>query len=97
MEQYQIQSALETFGKDFNIRQCQEECAELIVALNHFVRGRCEPKDVLSELADVRIMCQVMLELFDGENNYTNYREVERYKITRLLTRIENRLSGMCD
>ena len=87
MEKYQILSVIKTFGGQFNINQCQEECAELIMALNHFRRGRCSKKDVLAEIADVRIMTEFMLEMFDGDNGYKTYKEIERKKIIRLMTR----------
>jgi NTP pyrophosphatase (non-canonical NTP hydrolase) len=89
MEIYQIKSVIDTFGKQFNIDQCGEECCELVVAINHYLRGRCTKEDVLEEIADVRIMTQVMLEMFDGENGYKVYREIERKKMIRLMLRID--------
>ena len=87
MEKYQILSVIKTFGERFNINQCQEECAELIVALNHFRRERCSKEDVLGEIADVRIMTEFILEIFDSDNGYKTYKEIERKKIIRLMTR----------
>lgn len=97
MEKYQIHSVIGTFGERFNIDQCQEECAELIVALNHFRRGRCSKEDVLEEIADVRIMTELMLEIFDGDNGYKTFKEIERKKIIRLMAREDEEVRRLHD
>jgi NTP pyrophosphatase (non-canonical NTP hydrolase) len=43
-----------------------EECAELIVALRHFDRGKCSREELLDEVADVLICCH-QLSLILGE------------------------------
>jgi hypothetical protein len=35
MEIYQIKSVIDTFGKQFNIDQCGEECCELVDAIQN--------------------------------------------------------------
>lgn len=49
--------AFETFGMDNQLRQLQEECAELIVAINHYFRDR-DPdlEETTEEIADVLIV-----------------------------------------
>ncbi len=48
------------FGSNPQIRQTQEECGELIVALSHLSRGRATQEEVASEIADVEIMMAQM-------------------------------------
>ena len=76
--------ALVAFGPEAQVDMCIEECAELIVALQHWKRGR--PSDVVTEIADVQIMCEQMQELFgDGAVNTERHR-----KWQRLIERIED-------
>lgn len=49
-------SALKKWGAEEQIGQAIEECAELIVALRHFRRGKATLIDVATEIADVEIM-----------------------------------------
>jgi NTP pyrophosphatase (non-canonical NTP hydrolase) len=58
IDQSAIQAAVNTWGVDAQLDLLQEECAELIVAINHFRRGRVGPEKVAEEIADVFIMCQ---------------------------------------
>jgi len=48
--------AIEKFGKWPQLRQLQEECAEVVVAVNHLQRGRITDEEFLGECADVEIM-----------------------------------------
>ena len=78
------QRALDTFGTIPQIDQTIEEMAELTVALNHNKRGRARDLEVVTEIADVLIMCLQMMLLF-GE------REVKA-EMDRKLERLENML-----
>ena len=52
------------FGTDKNINQMCEECAELMVALNHFRRGKATVDDVALEIADVIMMAEELRLMF---------------------------------
>ena len=52
--------AFREFGNTSQMRMCQEECGELIAAINQFLRGRIGLKDLAEEVADVRIMVEQM-------------------------------------
>lgn len=58
-----IKLAVKTFGEKRTFDHTQEECAELIVAINHYRRGRVGKEQVAEEIADVFIMCHRMAEL----------------------------------
>lgn len=78
--------ALKTYGRDAQLNQAQEECAELIVAVNHYRRGRKGDVEALAgEIADVQIM-MAQLELVVGPGYVAKVR-VEK------LARLEDRMS----
>lgn len=56
--------AMAKFGKERQMRKLQEECAELIVAVNHYLEGRGELDDLLGEMADASIMLEQMRTYF---------------------------------
>jgi hypothetical protein len=54
------------YGMVNQLRQLQEECGELIVAVNHYLRGRCSEAKILEEVADVQIMLNQVKAEFSG-------------------------------
>lgn len=52
--------ALFTYGFDAQTNMVSEECAELINAICKYKRNRCSDTDVITEIADVMIMCEQM-------------------------------------
>ena len=78
-----IREALDTFGTMRQVDVAIEECAELIVALEHFKRGRCcaDYSDIVTEIADVQIICSQMQMLFGSvEVLVEKERKLERLK-----------------
>lgn len=76
-----IKLAAQLFGKDRAFNHTQEECAELIVAINHYRRGRIGPDKVAEEIADVYIMCQRIAEIIGV--HLVDQKVIEKSKITR--------------
>ena len=76
--------AVETFGPKSQIDMAIEECAELINALCKFRRERVGTLDVVTEIADVQIMCDQLAYMF-GEQSVDDER---KRKIERLQNRI---------
>jgi NTP pyrophosphatase (non-canonical NTP hydrolase) len=75
-----LAKAIQKYGADAQQKQCIEECSELITAILHHQRGKCTAQDVVTEIADVTIMCEQMKLMFGAA-------EVEREikaKIERL-------------
>ena len=65
-----INKSILLWGRQAQFDQLHEEIGELMVALNHLKRNRCELKDVVIELADVRLMLnaiQILLGIKDEE------------------------------
>jgi NTP pyrophosphatase (non-canonical NTP hydrolase) len=52
--------ALSFHGEHEQKKQCQEECAELITAINHHRRGKIRVNKLAKEVADVMIMAEQM-------------------------------------
>lgn len=77
-------SALDVFGTDAQIDKAIEECAELILALQHHKSGRSA--NVVTEIADVLITVGQMRLLF-GE-------KAVDAEIEEKLDRLENRIVG---
>ncbi|MDR1946416.1 MAG: hypothetical protein LBQ51_04535, partial [Desulfovibrio sp.] len=60
------EAALQKWGLEAQLRQLQEECAELIVAVSHLIRNRSGAIDAVSEeMADVRIILDQCWIAFD--------------------------------
>lgn len=74
--------AIEKYGEAAQLRQLQEECAELIVAVNHFFRQRQNAREeLIEELADVTI---VLMELTPSLNYKDELTNMIDYKLGRL-------------
>ena len=80
-----LTTAIRTFGEKEQECQAIEECAELIVAINHKHRGR--DSNIAEEIADV----EIMLEQLKIINNCAD--EVERIKKSK----IERLFQRTCD
>lgn len=83
-----LQRALETWGRHAPIHMVMEETGELLSALGKFTRGRATQADLLSEIADVRIML-AQIEVMAG----LGPEEVEAM-IAFKLARLKSRLDG---
>lgn len=85
MERKQILAqAIQKYGVEAQQKQCIEECSELITAILHHQRRKCTAHDVITEIADVIIMCEQMKLIFGAA-------EVEReikHKVDRLTERL---------
>lgn len=75
-----LKEVLDHFGFHYQLRQTQEECGELIVAINHVFRHRANVNSLLEEIADVEIMINQLKLFFDPEV----YDVIKRQKLTRI-------------
>ena len=80
-----LRDATDTFGAEAQMLVAMEECAELINALVKYRRGRISIAEVVTEIADVQIMCAQMAYLF-GETAVEEERDM---KMERLRARLE--------
>lgn len=79
-------AALAKYGKVAQIDMLHEEIGELLSAIGHYRRGRDTASDVLSEIADVRIMLEQLTEII-GYTEMEVDAEMDR-KLKRLAGRV---------
>jgi NTP pyrophosphatase (non-canonical NTP hydrolase) len=79
-----LASAINAWGTRSQVNMAIEECGELIVALCHRLRGRCDDNYVAEEIADVQIMLD-QLSLIVGKDLVRNF---EEQKLERLALRV---------
>lgn len=83
-----LENAIDTFGVSSQIDMAVEECSELVDALMKYNRGRVGVQEVVTEIADVQIMCAQLEIIFGGSSKIV---EMERMrKMDRLRQRLEN-------
>ena len=78
------QATLDKWGEDAQYDQAVEECAELIVALKHFRRGKVDQQAVIDELADVTLMLGQLTWMF-GTGRVEESVQKKLEKLNRLL------------
>lgn len=59
-----FRECLDVYGVWPQLRQAQEEAAELILAINHFDRGKCDERTMMKEVIDNLIMLKQIIILF---------------------------------
>lgn len=84
-----FKQAVDTFGADHQIGMLHEEVGELLAAINQYARGRVGKGAVVTEIADVMIMCEQMAEIFGREETEAE----KRRKIEGLAGKIKESLS----
>ena len=62
------QKTIAKWGEEAQYDQAIEECAELIVALKHFRRGKVTSQAVIDELADITLMVGQLTWMFGSED-----------------------------
>lgn len=82
--------AVKTYGKDVQLRQLQEECAELIVAVNKYFRNPSEKtkQDILEESADVQNLFNQLEYIFEDNSLVKTVGEMMAKKAIRLNERL---------
>lgn len=87
-------AALEAFGAEAQMVMAIEEMSELTKELCKHRRGRDNVEAIAEEIADVEIMLQQMVMLFDCAGQVEGFR---RYKLERLAERIKEAKHGTTD
>ena len=92
-----IEAAIAKLGEENQMRQTQEELAELIVAINKYERaikndGRpshiaYSRKEVINEMADVLIMLDAIKNILDIQDEELEH--FRAFKLNRLLNRLK--------
>ena len=92
-----IEAAIAKLGEENQMRQTQEELAELIVAINKYERAIKENihplyinaarKNIIEEMTDVLIMFDAVKKILDIQDE--EMKEVRDFKLNRLLNRLK--------
>lgn len=77
--------AIDKWGLWEQVRQAQEECTELALALRHWERGKVGTGAVATEIADVEIMLE-QLRLMIPRAALTIAREQQRAKLRQAIS-----------
>lgn len=81
-----LNKVINFFGKTHQLEKAKEECLELAVSLQRYLKGgRDTEKDVIDEIADVSIMIQQLKLIFDSE-------KIDK-RIEYKLERLENKIN----
>jgi hypothetical protein len=80
------QRAIATWGSEPQLRQLQEECGEVVAAVNRHLRGTGSTDSLAEEIADVEIMCE-QARLIVGPARIEHFRKL---KLARLEDRLNN-------
>lgn len=81
-----FETVIKKFGFDAQKAMAVEECAELINALCKEKRGRATDEDIITEIADVQIMCEQLAVIYGKEK----VRQERLRKLMRLHKRIQS-------
>lgn len=81
-----LHDAIARFGRQAQHAMAIEECAELIVALSHISRDRIPVSELAGEIADVQIMLEQLVIMYDCSNAVE---AIKRQKLARLARRLE--------
>jgi len=73
---------LKTWGIDAQLGMVQEECAELIKAINKRRRGDATDAEVIEECVDVELMINQMREFFKDDSS--TWDRIKTEKLERL-------------
>lgn len=92
-----IEAAIAKLGEENQMRQTQEELAELIVAINKYERALKENihplyidtarKNIIEEMADVLIMLDAVKKILDIQDEEIEH--FRAFKLNRLLDRLK--------
>ena len=92
-----IEAAIAKLGEENQMRQTQEELAELIVAINKYERAikndECPSyiaytrKNIIEEMTDVLITFDAVKKILDIQDE--EMKEVRDFKLNRLLNRLK--------
>ena len=82
-----LKEAVVTYGTKKQLRQLQEECGELIVAINHAFRGKENASmELCAEFCDVYIM---MWQIFLAAKCPTDFQQMLEIKMYNLQLRLQ--------
>ena len=86
--------AIEVWGINAQLNMLNEECAELIVSINHHRRGRTDINPVIEELVDAELMIEEIKTSIDPEL-YNLWRDTKMKKFRKQLGKASRKTNIM--
>ena len=81
-----LKKIIELWGRSAQFNMLMEECAELIMTTNQYLRSRKTKDDIAEEVADVEMVIEQIKFLFDD----VDFKKIKKDKKDRLMERIKN-------
>ena len=81
-----IDRGIKLQGQAAQFDHTMEECGELIVAISHFFRNRIEVEDLVQEIVDVRMMCDMLQTIIEedySKGKINIFKTIEEEKIVK--------------
>lgn len=81
-----MREVIDFYGEDMQLNICIEEMSELIKELCKVKRGRPNRDNIAEEMADVQIIMEQLLIIFDNADEVNKWYD---YKVNRLYQRLK--------
>ena len=78
-------AAIDTFGRDSQMRMVIEECAELIKDINKVFRNKLVIDDLAKEVADVQIMINQLKIIINNDEKIDKIKKEKLEKLEKLI------------
>ncbi|MFA5403938.1 MAG: hypothetical protein WC358_03285 [Ignavibacteria bacterium] len=83
--------SVKAFGVENQFNQFHEEIGELMVAINHYRRGRCSLEDIAVEMVDVLQMIEALRNVYGIDDEMFNrIKDQQWLKLESQIEKIEN-------
>lgn len=80
-----FKSAVETFGSDIQLIMLIEEMSELTQAISKYFRGEENAENIAEEIADVHIMLEQALVIFNNGKLVSDYLDSKLNRLSELI------------
>jgi hypothetical protein len=78
------EKAMLKFGQQRQIQKALEELAELTMALHHFNEQKMTADSVITEIADVQIMCEQLAMIF-GQSRVEHFKNKKLERLQKMV------------
>lgn len=90
-----LDKVVNTYGKENQLKVMQEELAECVAAISHYLRGRDFAfQEMMEEMADVFIMFSQFYLIYDSDIQFHLERKMNRLKERLVVFEKEQQKSG---
>lgn len=80
--------ALKHFGRETQLNKVEEELTELLLAIKHYRLNKAKAKEVITEIADVKIVLNYIEMILQNENSKIDVKSEILGEILRKIDRL---------